>query len=168
MGGFDNDRCDGCTLNTPHHKRAYWQVCDPCMHAFDEQKATAKSKLLLTMYTPDAHLWRISGQAYGETGEACSSPFTIKTPILIERICKWCAIHDALMTVDPWAFAYTLNEHGECLEHSRKDINDDLLWMGGTNEDGNPTGLVVEDLGIIGEDRWGRRLDRPRLIGARR
>jgi hypothetical protein len=175
--------CDGCFGNvTANHKRKHWKICDECTKSYDQRKKEAESNLLLKAYTPDAHLWRISGKVMGDVSVddiGLSMPFTIAKPILVEHTCVWCAIHNALMAVDPWAFELIMHEHGEYQEHNQNDIIDDLSWIDGAddyNESGCvtigeielPRGFFVDDLGIVGEDRWARKFGYPSLFDRRK
>jgi hypothetical protein len=158
------EECDGCTVNDGTHKRAWWNVCDTCMAEFDQLKRDARANLLLLTYTADAHLFRISGTAWGDITRhdaGSSMEFTFRRVVAVEDVCQWCAIRKALLALDPWAFRYRFEQHGTDTEHDPHDVKDGCMWSW---IDGEMT-LNVEDLGVIGEDRWGRRLGRLMLPG---
>lgn len=159
--------CNGCHVSTATRKRGPWDVCDACIRDFDERKQEARHNLLLTVYTPGAHLWRIGGSALGDVSIsdlADSEIFTIKRPILVEDICQWCAAHKALLSLDPWAFATIFDLHGEDSTHDARDVEDSSWWACPDRE----MTLIIEDLGVIGEDRWNRRFNHPTLFAAKR
>lgn len=177
--------CAGCYLGDGIYKRGYFDVCEECRVKYDDLKKDAKANLLLKSYVPDAHLFKISGVVLGDVSltvnDGDHERFTIKKPITVEDTCTWCAIRKALLYVDPWAFDSYLSEHGEYQEHSHKDVTESLWWieapeieeeasfikvsMGYPDITELPRNFIVEDLGIIGEDRWLRRFHAPSLFG---
>ncbi len=161
MGGFDDGGCDGCGEEDTKHQRHFWQMCADCLKDYERRKKAAKEDLLMAAYMPNAHLWRVSGAVMGDSGPDSMNDYTIKRPILVEHPCRWCAIHKALISYDPWAFAYILADHGELADHDEKDSKDYQVWIK-ADLNGVPS-LLVEDLGVIGEDRWARRFGRPQL-----
>ncbi len=154
--------CDGCHSGDETRRRGHWHMCDECRTQFMQRLKEARANLLLKTYTPEAHLWRISGTAGGDISKddmGMSADFTFKRPVLVEDVCQWCAIRKALLTLDPWAFDLMFNEHGDHTEHDPTEVRDDSWWCW---HDG-PIGIIIEDLGVIGKDRWGRRLGHPTL-----
>lgn len=154
--------CDGCReADAGKYTRGEWHVCADCRAKYDQRKEDAKAELLLRVYTPEAHLYRVSGTAYGSDGDFGSFPVKITRPIEAEDVCQWCAVRKALNALDPWAFEGTLSYHGPNEAHDADDADISEWFI-----DGGKTGkLIIEDLGPVSEDRWGRRFGWPTLPG---